>query len=129
MAMLSSDNHVLVVDDVEAIRTFMHIVLGRAGFKNVDCVCDGQEAMHKINHQHYHLVLLDINLPGSDGLSLLRWIRAKSPHTQVVMCSSNASNQVKAETQQAGAIGFLEKPIIIKDFLTLLQHLRLGEVV
>ncbi|MCY7295999.1 response regulator [Alteromonas sp. a30] len=129
MVMLSSENHVLVVDDVEAIRSFMQIVLGRAGFRNVDCVCGGQEVMHKIDHQHYHLVLLDINLPGSNGMSVLRRIREKSPHTQVVMCSSNTSQHIKLEAQRAGAIGFLEKPIIIKDFLTLLEHLRLGEVV
>ena len=129
MAMLSIENHILVVADVEAIRSFMQIVLGKVVFKNVDFARDGQEVMHKTRQKHYHLVFLDINLPGSDGISILRWIRAKSPSTQVVMCSSSHSSQVVEETQNAGAIGFLEKPIVIKDFIALLQQLRLGEAI
>lgn len=121
----TSEANVLVVDDVEAIRNFLRMVLGKSGFKNVDVAKDGDEVIQKSREKNYDLVFLDINMPGPDGLCILRWIRAKFPKTKVIMCSSNHSTEIVEEAEGLGATGFVRKPVVIKEFLSLLDNLQL----
>lgn len=123
--MLVNNANVLVVDDVEAIRNFLRMVLGKSGFRYVDVAKNGAEVMQKVREKSYDVIFLDINMPGPDGLSILRWLRTKFPKTKVIMCSSNHSTEITAEAEGAGATGFVKKPIVIKDFLSLLDNLHL----
>ncbi len=115
---------VLVVDDVEAIRTFVRMLLVKLGFRSVDTASNSQEVMEKVRQKPYQLVFLDINLPGADGLSILRWITSKYPDTQVVMCTGNGTSQNMREAITLGAKGFITKPIVIQSFLNLLKKLK-----
>lgn len=115
---------VLVVDDVEAIRTFLRMLLVKLGFRCVDTASSSQQVMDKLRKKNYDLVFLDINLPGANGLSVLRWISSKYPDTEVVMCTGNSTSQNVQEAMGYGAKGFLTKPIVIHSFMNLLQKLQ-----
>ena len=114
---------VLVVDDVEAIRTYLRVLLLKLGFQCVDTASTSQQTMEALRKKHYDLIFLDINLPGADGLSVLRWVTSKYPDIQVVMCTGNSTAQNVKDAISLGAKGFLAKPIIIQSFLMLLHKL------
>lgn len=115
---------VLVVDDVEAIRTFLRMLLIKMGFRCVDTASNSQQVMDMLRKKSYDLVFLDINLPGADGLSILRWIASKYPDIEVVMCTGNSSSQNVKEAMEYGAKGFLTKPVVIQSFMNSLQKLQ-----
>ena len=102
--------HILVVDDVEGIRVFVSLVLKRMGYDNVDTAAGAEEALEKaINNQH-DLILLDINMPPTSGLALLKELRLCCPDSKVVMCSANNSDENINTALNDGAEGFLVKP-------------------
>lgn len=116
---------ILVVDDVEAIRTFIRMLLVKLEFEHIDTSSSGQETMEKLRKKNYHLIFLDINLPGADGLSLLRYIRDKYPDSKVVMCTGNSTEENVKEAIGLGAVGFLAKPVTATNFVALLDRLKI----
>lgn len=113
---------VLIVEDIESIRYYQEMLFVKLGFNSVDTACDGQQARELLRSKHYHVVLLDINMPGEDGMSILRWI-SDNYFTQVIMCTVNSTEQNVKEAVGLGAKGFLAKPILISNFLEQLQRL------
>src|SRR4030095_16454235 len=81
---------ILIVDDEPGIRQSLKGVFDDEGF-STETVSTGEDCLRKIEHNAYDLVLLDIWLPGIDGLETLRKLREKSPHTHVIMISGHAT--------------------------------------
>jgi len=101
---------VLIVDDELMMRKILRLIMHEMGF-NVDAeASSGHEVMPMINKQQPDLVLLDINLPGTDGLDLLRRIHAEYSCVKVVMISSEASQEKVKEAIDSGAADFIAKP-------------------
>lgn len=120
-----SQTRFLVIDDVEAIRTFTSLTLTRMGYKFVETAGSAEAALEKATSVAFDLVLLDINLPSMNGLELLKKLKAQCPATRVVMCSASNSDENIRTAIADGAEGFLVKPITSTSLVGLLQRLAL----
>ncbi len=114
---------VLFVDDNELLRSVMRRFFAKE-FEHVVAVGTGSEAMKQIREKFYHIVILDKKLPDIDGLDVLEYIRGKSPHSRVVMITSNVDENVRQEALEKGAFEFFEKPFDIDKLKTALRGMR-----
>jgi len=115
--------HVLFVDDNEVLRSMM-ARLFRKEFEHVTAVGTGREAMKQIDEHLYHIVILDKKLPDVDGFDVLAHIRKKSPHSRVVIITSDPDENLRQEALNRGAFEFFEKPFDIDKIKATLRGLR-----
>jgi UDP-3-O-acyl N-acetylglucosamine deacetylase len=101
---------ILIVDDEASIRKSLEGVLGDDGYACLHAA-DGAEALALLESRKPALVLLDIWMPGMDGIETLRRIKEISPQTPVVMMSGHATIATAIKATQAGASDFIEKPL------------------
>ncbi len=112
---------VLVVDDEENVRASLGGVLGDEGF-DVDSVGTGEECLAAVNRRPYDLVLLDVWLPGKDGLAVLRELRTCHPQVYVVMISGHGTIETAVQATKLGAFDFIEKPLSVDKVLLVIEH-------
>ena len=113
---------VLVVEDEKKIATFVQRGLKEFGFV-VDVVHRGDEAFEIILDQHFDAVVLDIMLPGRDGLSILRSLRKCSNSVPVLILSARGETSEKIEGLNLGADDYLAKPFSIEELAARLRAL------
>ncbi len=103
--------HILAVDDSPSMRDMVRIALMNAGF-DVSQAADGEEALAMARSRSFDLVLSDVNMPGMDGIELIRALRAQSAykHTPILMLTTESSPERKREGKDAGATGWIVKP-------------------
>src|ERR1041384_3926790 len=123
-------SRILIVDDEPGIRQALKGVFEDEGF-TTESVSSGEECLKKIDSNSYDLVLLDIWLPGIDGLETLRRVREKSPHTHVIMISGHATIATAVSATKLGVYDFIEKPLSLDHTLltvrNALSHRRLEQ--
>jgi len=117
---------VLVVDDEERIRSSIRGILSDEGYRVLD-TGDAPRAMEIIAQENPALVLLDVWMPGLDGIELLRQIKHDSPRTPVIMISGHANIQNAVAATRLGAADFLEKPFSVSGLLAALDRVLAGE--
>ena len=101
---------ILVVDDHPVVRKGVCRILEEGiSFLQIDEAGDAKEAFQKITVKDYHLVLLDINLPGRSGMSLLEDIKVLKPDTPVLMLSMYPEKDYGLRALKLGASGYLSK--------------------
>jgi CheY-like chemotaxis protein len=93
---------VLVVDDTEHMRTFVSDMLRLDGFDVVGAAADGTEAVTLAAELDPHVIVMDLRMPGIDGLEATRRIRAVRPGQQVVLYTAYLDATVEREAEQAG---------------------------
>lgn len=101
---------VLVVDDEPDIRKSLRKVLEYEGYK-VHEASGGKEAVDIISCQRIHAILLDIKMPGMDGMDVLKQLVSIDPFAQVIMISGHGTISTAVEAIKLGALDFLEKPL------------------
>ena len=99
----------LVIDDEKSMRESCSRVLSKAGFE-VTTSADGHGALKLIDKWVYDLIILDLVIPGSDGLELLKQIKAKAQEALVIVISGYGTVQSAVEAMKLGAYNFLSKP-------------------
>ena len=100
---------VLVVDDERNIRLTLSMALEALKIP-VDTAESGEEALQKLAEKSFRLMLLDLKLPGIDGLEVLRQAVDNYPDTKVIIITAYGSIEVAVEAMKIGAIDFLQKP-------------------
>lgn len=106
-----SAQHILVVDDEEAIRSLLREILEDEGF-TVSIAANVAEAQEARRTRRPDLVLLDIWLPDGDGITLLKdWARGYGMDVPVIMISGHGTVETAVEATRIGAFDFLEKPL------------------
>jgi DNA-binding response OmpR family regulator len=105
---------ILVVEDERKIATFIQKGLKECGFV-VDIVHRGDEALEIIEENHFDAVVLDIMLPGRDGLSVLRILRQRSNAVPVIILTARGETSEKVEGLDLGADDYLAKPFSIDE--------------
>lgn len=105
--------HVLVADDEAAYRKLVKQALEMAGCR-VGVAGDGREALRLYEHESYDLLLLDVMMPGMDGLALCRQIRAESAVPIILLTALSEEEQVVAGLR-AGADDYVTKPFSIPE--------------
>ena len=114
------DIKILLVDD-EA--DFVETISKRFRIRKlpVSSASSGAEALKLIEEQDFDEIMLDVRMPGMDGLELLRQIRAKRPLTEVIMLTGHASLETGMQGMKLGAYDYILKPA---DFDELLDKVR-----
>lgn len=121
---------VLVVDDEPGIRELLAQILVDEGY-TVATVATGEEALGALSREIFDVVLLDVQLPGLNGLEILRQLKASGNRVPVVMISGHATVEQAAEAVREGAADFLEKPLGLERVLVtvgnVLERSRLAQ--
>jgi len=105
--------NILIVDDQEYNVSLLERILGRAGFKNVYSTMDSLQVERLIAEVNPDVILLDLHMPGMDGLAILRMIRGQSGsdhYLPVLMLTADLTTEAKQQGLQAGVNDFLTKP-------------------
>ncbi|HAO47152.1 MAG TPA: hypothetical protein DCQ97_09515 [Chitinophagaceae bacterium] len=107
-------NSLLIVDDsILIVQRLSHLLKEARIVKELYTAENYNEGVKIITEKKPGIVLLDIQLPGKNGIDLLKWIVAEHPAIKVVMISNQASEHYQRLCRQIGAIGFIDKS---KDF-------------
>jgi two-component system, NtrC family, nitrogen regulation response regulator NtrX len=115
---------ILIVDDEAGVRAALAGVLRDEGY-SVDAVESGEAALEQVTRRAYDLILLDIWLPGMDGLVTLERLRERRVDAQVIMISGHASVEAAVRATKLGAFDFIEKPLSLdKTVLAVRNGLR-----
>jgi DNA-binding NtrC family response regulator len=126
--MTEPKSQILLADDEVTFRETFMKVLEEEGFA-VTAVRDGKEATEAILKRPYALAILDIQMPGSDGISVLREITAARPQTRVIMVTAYGTVEMAVEAIKLGACDYVMKPVNFDEMLTKIrQHLRYVEL-
>ena len=125
-----SHGSILVVDDERGILEQLGGILRDEGFA-VSAVPSGEEALTAVSRELYDLILLDVALPGMDGIEALRQMRSSGQGMPVVMISGHATAEQAVRALKEGAVDFLEKPLALERVLltvsNTLAHARLEQ--
>jgi len=126
---VASSLHILLVDDEEVVHKTIGDYLREFGHQ-VDDVDDGASALQKIAAHEYDLALVDVRMPGMDGLSLLARIQETYPEMSVVIITGHGDMETAVQALRLGAVDFLNKPIKLLELDAVLEkslrvrHLR-----
>jgi two-component system nitrogen regulation response regulator NtrX len=115
---------ILIVDDERGIRDTLRAVMEDEGFV-ADAVASGEECLKALGKRAYGCILLDVWLPGIDGLETLQQLRAAGSEAAVVIISGHGNIETAVRATKLGAFDFIEKPLSIeKTVLTVRNALR-----
>lgn len=112
---------ILVVDDEESICQSLKGILVDEGYEALTAG-SGEEALKIIDEELPDLVLLDIWLPGIDGIETLKEIKSKWPQIQVIMISGHGTIETAVKTTKLGAFDFIEKPLSLDSVVLIVNH-------
>jgi two-component system response regulator MprA len=114
--------HLLVVDDDAAVCEALELVLGLDGF-DVTTAPDGREGLRTLSSGRPDAVILDVLMPGLDGLEVCRRIRAAGDRTPVLMLTARAEVSERVAGLEAGADDYLAKPFAREELIARLRAL------
>lgn len=111
-------SRVLVVEDEAHIRELIQLHLGLEGLE-VKAVADGQEALARANSESFDLIILDLMLPGVDGIAICRAVRREGPNQDVpiLMLTARREESDKVLGLESGADDYLAKPFGIRELV------------
>lgn len=114
--------HILLVEDEELVGTMVRMNLVAEGFE-VDWVRSGPQGIAAARDHPFDLVLLDIGLPGADGIEVLRTLRRDGIGAPVLMLTARGDVATKVETLELGADDYLPKPFDVAELLARVRAL------
>jgi len=100
---------ILVVEDEKVMQEALKDWLVTSGFE-VATAGDGEEALEMIAHEDYGVVVLDLKLPGKDGVQVLKEATVQRPHLRAIIITAYPSVETAVETMKVGAVDYLTKP-------------------
>lgn len=104
----------LLVDDEIPFTTNLLKLLSRRGY-DVSAVYDGDSALQIVQEHEFDVVILDQNMPGKDGITVLRELKKKRPHLEVVILTGYGSIDSALDGFELGAYDYTTKPIQLGD--------------
>lgn len=113
---------VLVVEDNKKMAAFIGKALKEEGYA-VNQLHDGDEALSTISTTPFDVVVLDIMLPGRDGLSVVRQLRQRGNHTPILLLSARGGVNERVEGLDAGADDYLAKPFALEELIARVRAL------
>ena len=113
--------HILIADDEVFIREGLQEALQKSNY-TIDLAADGYQAREMLRDKVYHLVFLDLRMPGPNGMELLEEIRDTAPDTQTILLTAHGSISTAVEAMKKGAFDFVTKPVDINHLRLLLER-------
>src|SRR5919201_5113252 len=125
--MKNMKKRVLLVDDEQGIRTSLRMVLEPS--YEVSEASNAQEALERFRAESPDVVLLDVILPGTDGLAVLESMHAEDPRLPVIMLTAAKTVKTAVDAMKLGAADYLNKPFDIEELrLSVARTLATGEL-
>jgi len=114
---------ILLVDDE---KEFVESLSERLGLRDlkVDIAYDGEQALEAVKEEEPDFMVLDLSMPGINGMEVLRRIKKKYPDVQVVILTGHGSERDEAEAKRLGAAAYLEKPVDIEPLVGTLHKVQ-----
>jgi len=117
---VSTSGEVLVLDDEAIVCDRIKEHLGKKGFL-VETYTESQTALDRMEHRSFDVVVTDLKMSGPTGLDVLRFVKERSPATQVIMITGYGSIEAANEAGIVGAFDFICKPFALDDIYTLVK--------
>src|SRR5262245_2402056 len=116
-----SKPRILVIDDESAIRDSLKMILEYEDYQ-FSSAASGQDGLAAIQRERPDAVLLDIKMPGMDGIEVLRKVKAIDETLPVIMISGHAGTPTAVEAIKLGAVDFFEKPLSTERVIVTLRN-------
>lgn len=113
--------NMLVVEDEDIMREALVDYFSDGGH-TVDTANDGEKALEKLNLEDYNVMIIDLRLPGRDGLSVLEEVKLKNPKAKVIIITAYPSVETEEEAMRRGATEYLQKPFELSYLETLIRQ-------
>ncbi len=115
--------NILVVDDSDVIRTVVCQTLQLYNFEHLITAINGVDALEKIreNTGQFCLYLFDVNMPGMDGVTLVKEVRKIDPTTPIIMLTTETDREKMLMARDYGATGWIIKPFQGEKFIKIVQ--------
>ncbi len=112
---------ILIVDDED---DFREAIIKRLRARKVDIegANSGSKALEMLNEKDFDVVVLDVKMPGMDGIETLREIKLKKPLIEVIMLTGHASVESGIQGMQLGAFDYVMKPVALDDLMDKLRQ-------
>src|SRR6266566_4675979 len=118
---MTPGSHLLVVDDEAGIRESLSSILKDEGY-HVETVGSAEEALERAAASNFEVVLLDVWLPGIDGLEALSRLQASPRPPAVIMISGHGTIETAVRATKLGAFDFIEKPLSLEKIIVLVRN-------
>ncbi|MBI4685702.1 MAG: response regulator [Nitrospirae bacterium] len=119
--------NILLVDDEEQFLNVFSKRLEGRGMK-VDTAATGDEAMKKAEGKDFDAIVLDLVMPGIDGIQALKRLREENPDLQIIILTGHSSVEKGVEAIKAGAVDFLEKPVDMEKLMKIIGEAQSKKV-
>ncbi|MEA2007691.1 MAG: response regulator transcription factor [Chloroflexota bacterium] len=107
---------ILIVDDEKNVRESLQDILELEGY-GVDAVASGEDALDKLNEEEYNLMLLDLKMPGINGVEVMHQAHLLHPQTKIIVLTGHGSVESVIEAIRAGAHDYILKPFETESIL------------
>jgi DNA-binding response OmpR family regulator len=114
--------HILVVDDEHEFLELMNNRLQKRGF-TVSVAPTGEQALEMVKAREFDAMVLDVKMPGIDGIEVLRQVKAMRPELPVLLLTGHASMEAAMTGVETGAVDYLLKPVPINDLIMRLRDI------
>jgi DNA-binding NtrC family response regulator len=111
-----SSPRILLVDDEDRFRTNLAKMLAAQGLEVADAA-GGREALELLQHEAYDVALVDLRMPGMDGLETLAQMKKSAPGLEVIMLTGHASMDAAMQISKLGGYDYLLKPCPLEELL------------
>lgn len=115
--------NILIVDDEKNMRVTLADILRDESYE-VETAASGEEAMELCKSQEFDIVIMDVRMPGVDGIEAFRLIRRHREGVKVIMMSAYSIEELKEEALDDGAIAFLSKPLDVEKVIKLVNEIK-----
>ncbi len=112
---------VLIVDDDQNMRLTLSEILSKEGYQ-VRIASTGEEAVELCRTTIFRVILMDVRMPGIDGLEAFRQIRQHCQRSQIILMSAYSNPELESSALKQGVLAFLQKPLDIEAVLTLITR-------
>lgn len=119
--MKTSNFSVLIVDDDDDIRSVLSDAVKNWGFSVSDAK-DGEQAILKLLHEHFDIVISDLMMPGLDGLTLLQKIKELDKEILVIIITGYATIETAVKAINAGAYDYIAKPFSLDELMVVIRN-------
>ena len=114
-------NKILIVDDDPELRANLTEILNDEGYA-MEEAASGREAIEKASSEHFSIILLDLMMPGMNGIDTLTELRRISPKTKVIMITAFATVENTVNAIKKGASDYITKPFRIEELLSVIRR-------
>lgn len=112
---------VFIVDDHAAVRGVLAALVAELDL-NVECYASAEEFLEGYDRNKPGCLILDVQMPGMDGIELLELLETRGDHIPTILMSGEPDHQIAARAMESGAVGFIQKPFQVDFVLDRIRH-------